>query len=317
MKKILVAGGAGYMGHRLVPALIARNYDVTVVDPLWFMTYKLHGVRLLADSMMRLKWEDLKGYDATIFMAGMSSRPLCDACADQALSSNVAAPAYLAYLSKKAAVPRFIYASTVSVYGNTLNDVSREEDSIITQELYGMSKIMGEKASIYLADDTFSVIALRKGTLSGYSPRMRLDLIVNAMFKSALVKGEITVMRSPDLWRPILSVKDATHAYIQAIEAPKEVSGVFNIASGNYTIGEIAESIQNAVGGEIIVQGGDDDRNYKVSIEKSADVLSFRPEQKIDDIVKELIEFKHEFSDWSNPAYYNINAASVVKKEKI
>lgn len=315
-KKILIAGGAGYMGHRLVPALIERDYDVTVVDLLWFQPCRLGDVRLFVDDVMNLTCEDLKEYNTVIFMAGMSSRPLCDACSDQAFTSNTAAPAQLAYLSKKAGVSRYIYASTVSVYGSTANEISREDDAIITQELYGMSKIMGEKAVMHLADNKFSVIALRKGTLSGYSPRMRLDLIVNAMFKSALTTGKISVMRSPDLYRPILSVKDAAHAYIQAIEAPEEMSGVFNVASGDYTIGEIAESVQREVGGKIVVEHGDDNRNYKMSLMKTEEILLFRPKQNIQDIVRELSEFKSEFDDWDNPVYFNINAANTVKKGK-
>ena len=94
-----------------------------------------------------------------------------------------------------------------------------------------------------LVDDHFSVIALRKGTISGYSPRMRLDLIVNTMFKCALRDGAITI-NNPTIWRPILAIEDAISAYVRAVEAHENISGLFNIASGNYTVGEVGDLVK-------------------------------------------------------------------------
>ncbi len=103
---------------------------------------------------------------------------------------------------------------------------------------YGISKLQGEQAATQLADDDFSVIALRKGTVSGYSPRMRFDLIINTMFRNAVRENVITV-NNPSIWRPILSIEDAATAYIRAVEANYKLSGIFNVASGNYTVGEV------------------------------------------------------------------------------
>src|ERR1700730_11644845 len=91
----------------------------------------------------------------------------------------------------------------------------------------------GEQAVMNPQSDDFSVISLRKGTVSGCSPRMRLDLIVNTMFKNGVHNREITV-NNPSIWRPIMSIEDATNAYVRAIEASQKISGIFNIASGNY-----------------------------------------------------------------------------------
>ena len=96
-----------------------------------------------------------------------------------------------------------------------------------------------------LADENFSVISLRKGTISGYSPRMRFDLIINTMFKNAMRDHVITV-NNPSIWRPILSIEDAATAYIRAVEANHEISGIFNIASGNYTVGEVADLVKRS-----------------------------------------------------------------------
>jgi nucleoside-diphosphate-sugar epimerase len=96
-----------------------------------------------------------------------------------------------------------------------------------------------------LMSDEFSVISLRKGTISGYSPRMRLDLLINTMFKSAMRDRVITV-NNPSIWRPILDIDDACTAYIRAIEANRNISGVFNVASGNHTVGEVADLVKSA-----------------------------------------------------------------------
>ena len=90
------------------------------------------------------------------------------------------------------------------------------------------------------------MISLRKGTISGYSPRMRLDLIVNTMFKNGVRNREITV-NNPSIWRPILSIEDATNGYVRAIEASDRISGIFNIASGNYTVGEVGDLVKMAI----------------------------------------------------------------------
>src|SRR5690606_19617743 len=111
---------------------------------------------------------------------------------------------------------------------------------------YGISKLQGESAALQLRDDSFSVIALRKGTVSGYSPRMRLDLVVNALFRTSVTEGVIRV-NNPAIWRPILSMQDAVSAYVRAIECRPSISGIFNIASGNYTLGEVGDQVRDGV----------------------------------------------------------------------
>jgi len=162
-----------------------------------------------------------------------------------------------------------------------------------------------------LLDENFSVIALRKGTISGYSPRMRFDLIVNAMFRSALQNGVITI-NNPSIWRPILAIEDAISAYTRAIEAHESISGIFNIASGNYTVGEVGDLVKSEVDEQLglkvnlIIRHIQDLRNYKVSFEKAKNVLSFHPRHEVRCIVRHLIKHLSGFSDWDNPTYSNI-----------
>src|SRR5215469_4608537 len=244
--RILIAGGAGYVGSALIPKLLERGYDVDVVDLFWFGNSLPPEVNIINRDIFDLQVEDLKDYDQVLFLAGLSNDPMAEYSPSKNFVYNAAAPAYLAYTAKKAGVKRYIYASSCSVYGYTVNELYDETRPVSSSYPYGISKLQGEQAVMNLANDDFSVIALRKGTISGYSPRMRLDLIVNTMFKCALRDGAITI-NNPTIWRPILAMEDAISAYIRAIEAHEKISGIFNIASGNYTVGEVGDLVKNEI----------------------------------------------------------------------
>jgi nucleoside-diphosphate-sugar epimerase len=164
-----------------------------------------------------------------------------------------------------------------------------------------------------LIKDSFSVISLRKGTISGYSPRMRFDLIINTMFKTAMKDHTITV-NNPSIWRPILSIEDAATAYVRAIEANYGISGIFNVASGNYTVGEVADLVKGTIEERLSIRLNlcikhmEDFRNYKVSIEKAKNVLSFHPGGDVKSIVGSLIDNMKNYEAWDNPLYSNIES---------
>jgi nucleoside-diphosphate-sugar epimerase len=183
---------------------------------------------------------------------------------------------------------------------------------------YGISKLQGENSIMQLVDDSFSAISLRQGTVCGYSPRMRLDLVINTMFKTAMVNGEITV-NNPAIWRPILSIQDAVDAYTRAIEVDYEISGVFNVASGNYTVGELADVVMDIVNEKlgkqikVNIKHIKDFRNYKVTVDKARNILSFKPKRSAEHIVMNLIDNLGAFKDFDNPNYYNIEVFKSLK----
>lgn len=309
--KILIVGGAGYIGSYLIPKLLERDYEIDVIDLFWFGNHLPKEVNTITKNIFELKQEDVKKYETVIFLAGLSNDPMAEFSPADNFISNSAAPAFLAYISKQAGVKRFIYASSCSVYGYTVDKLYDEESPAISNYPYGISKLQGERSVIQMIDDNFSVIALRQGTVSGYSPRMRLDLVVNTMFKTALEKGFINV-NNPAIWRPILSIKDAATAYIRAIEANDTISGVFNVASGNYTVGEIGDLVKSGINKhlnkdvKLNIKHIQDYRNYKVSIDKAKKVLSFHPKYDVEDIIKDLVDNLDKFKDFDNPNYYNI-----------
>ena len=309
--KLLIAGGGGYVGSALIPKLLDRGYKVDVVDLFWFGNHLPRQVGILNKDIFQISEEDLELYDQVIFLAGLSNDPMAEYSPSKNFVFNAAAPSYLAYVAKKARVKRYIYASSCSVYGYTENELYDETQPVSSSYPYGISKLQGEQAALQLADDDFSVVALRKGTISGYSPRMRFDLIINTMFKNAMKDRTITI-NNPSIWRPILSIQDATTAYIRAIEANHRISGVFNVASGNYTVGEVGDLVKSAIEERLgmsihlVIKHIQDFRNYKVSIEKAKNVLSFHPSHDLKSIVGDLIENMGKFQDWDNPAYSNI-----------
>ena len=309
--KILVIGGAGYIGSSLVPRLVERGYDVHVVDLLWFGNSLPKDISVERRDASTLGESDLKGFDQVIFLAGLSNDPMAEYSPARNFHENGAIPAYLSWIAKKVGVKRFIYGGTCSVYGYTLNELFDETQPAQSSYPYGISKLVGEYGCLQQNGNGFSVVCFRQGTVSGYSPRMRFDLIVDTMFKSAIVNGRIRV-NNPAIWRPILSVKDAATAYIRAVESPDEVSGIFNIASGNFTVGEVADIVNDGLyknfnkRADLEVLNVKDFRNYKVSTKKAADVLSFKPQFSIGDIIDELATKLEEFGDFSASNYYNI-----------
>jgi nucleoside-diphosphate-sugar epimerase len=307
--KILLAGGCGYVGTMLHNHL-KEKHDITIVDLQWFGN-KTDCNKIIKKDIFDLKQEDLIGFDTVVFIAGLSNDPMADFSPSENFIQNSACPSYLSYISKKARVKKFIYASSCSVYGFSDERFSTEEDPTFTQHPYGISKLQGERGVLQIADDNFKVIALRKGTVCGYSPRMRLDLVLNIMFKHAITTGIITV-NNPEIWRPILSIQDAVQAYTNAIETDTP-SGTYNICSGNYQIKELAqivkEEIENVSNKQIQINtlNIQDVRNYKVSWEKAKNLLNFNPQYSAKNIIKNLIENYNIFSDFDNDIYYNIN----------
>src|SRR6202158_5897512 len=124
--KILVAGGAGYLGSTLIPKLLERGYKVDVVDLFWFGNHLPRQVGILNKDIFHLGEEDLERYDQVVFLAGLSNDPMAEYSPSKNFIFNAAAPAYLAYIAKAASVKRFIYASSCSVYGYTENELYDE-----------------------------------------------------------------------------------------------------------------------------------------------------------------------------------------------
>lgn len=309
--RILAAGGAGYIGSVLVPMLQEHGYDVDVADLLWFGNHLPDGTSIIQKDLFTLTDADLKGYDQVIFLAGLSNDPMAEFDPAMNFIQNGALPSYLAFQAKRAGVRRFVYASSCSVYGYTVNELYNEDAPVTCAYPYGISKLAGEHGVLQLQDDTFSTICLRQGTVCGHSPRMRFDLIINTMFKCALLDGVITV-NNPSIWRPLLDVRDTASAFLRAVQADKAISGVFNVAKDNFTVGQVADFVKDEVEActgrkvRIAIKDVQDFRNYKVTCERAKTYLGFQPKYEVTDITRSLYEHVEAYGDLGQARYYNI-----------
>ncbi len=311
--RVLVTGGAGYIGSVLVPMLLERGHQVRVLDSGFFGTDHLPSqAELVIGDILEMREEWLEGMEAVIHLAALSNDPMADFSPRLNYEINAAGAALVAQYAKRCGVPRFIMGSTCSVYGFTEEQEVDEDWPSRPQYPYAISKLMAERALQCLADDSFRTIVLRKGTVIGWSPRMRYDLVANTMVKTALSEGRIMV-RSVRLWRPVLDVWDAALAYVKALEAADHITGVFNVAYDNFTIGQIAEEVQAALrerGIEVSVIYDDqpDVRNYRVSTRRAREVLGIAPTISVRESAGLMVDkvLSGINADFANPRYYNI-----------
>jgi nucleoside-diphosphate-sugar epimerase len=310
-KKVLVIGGAGYVGSRLVEHLSKQKFKTEVFDTFWFGNFLPNHIKIKKIDALNLTEEELLGFESVIFLAGVSNDPMAEFSPRLNFIGNLSTPIHVALMCKRVGVKRFIFASSCSVYGYTPNQNMTEQDNALTETPYGLSKLASEKALMNLASKNFSVICLRKGTISGYSPRLRFDLLLNTMYKSAFTTGVIQV-NDGEVWRPLLGISDAINAYTNVLELEDGVSGVYNIASGNYTIGELAlntqqfflETFKKRV--SIRHNGFSDIRNYRVDLAKSKTEINFAPIDTPFSILSELQNGTKNVKDYDYEGYYNI-----------
>ncbi len=295
--KVLVTGGAGYIGSTLVRLLLERGYDVTVLDRLFFGIEPLNDVKdqikIIKDD---IRWFDpniLEGVDAVLDLAALPNDPTCELEPEKAMDINYRGRVRVANLAKKKGVERYVLASTCSVYGFQPGLLS-EESPVNPLTVYAKASYMAEKDTLQLADDKFTVTALRQATVYGLSYRMRFDLAVNGMVRALFKTGKIRIMRDGTQWRPFIHVKDTSMAFITVIEAdPELVNGqVFNVGSDeqNIQIFNLAKTVAEACGQEFNYEwyGSPDRRSYRVSFKKIRNMLRFTSQYTIADGAREV-----------------------------
>ena len=320
IKRVLVVGGAGFLGSVLVKKLLDEGYRVRVLDNL------MYGWQPIRHFLQNKKFQSVKGdmrdisvlvqalkkVDVVINLAAIVGDPACKASPSATIETNYLANKILAEACKYNQINRFIFASTCSVYGCSEN-AADETSKLNPLSLYTRSKIHSEEGILSLEDGNFSPTIFRMATLYGYSPRMRFDLVVNTMVKDAFYNGKIMVHGGGTQWRPLLAVNDGADAYVKCLEAPLEdVKGeIFNLGSEkqNYRILDIAQKVQKLLPGTEILFDAElyDARDYFVSFEKIRKRLGFCSEIDIDSAI---LEIKHAmesnlFSDADHSKYYN------------
>jgi nucleoside-diphosphate-sugar epimerase len=256
-----------------------------------------------------------------INLGGLSNDPTAEYNPQANIEMNTLATQKLADFCVANGVRRYVFASSCSIYdrgvGNESADVLLDETSEVDpRAAYSSSKREAEKLLLEMVSDTFCPVILRKGTVYGFSPRMRYDLVVNTFVKSALLTGKMTLHYGGEMWRPLVDVRDVARAYIASLEAPEEkVKGeIFNVSFHNVRISELALRVRSALReigfeAEIVPDYGYHGvRSYRVSSAKIQRVLDFKPKVTIEESVKDMVKQiqKYGYTDYDNPRYYNI-----------
>jgi len=303
MKKVLITGGAGYVGSLLTPTLLDAGYEVVVYDALFFGDEALpkeHANLRIIKADIRdtaILKDACQGVDTLLHLACISNDPSFEL--DESLSTSINYECFepMVIAAKEAGVKRFVYCSSSSVYGvSELPDVT-EDHPLVPLTLYNKYKGMCEPLLWKHMADDFECVAIRPATLCGYSPRMRLDLSVNILTAHAYNRRKITVFGGKQL-RPNLHIKDMVAVYQLMIEAPKEkIHGeTFNIGYQNYSIGDIAKIVKKVVEEEfpekkpIVIEAtpSDDNRSYHINSDKIKRILDFTPKFSLEDAVRDI-----------------------------
>jgi len=319
-KRVLVTGGAGYIGSILVDRLLQDGYKVIILDKLMFGVEPLkHFLKNpnpnLAVIVGDIQNEDdvqraLDNSDAVIHLAAIVGDPACAADSELAVNVNFNATVRLADLCKKSKIRRFVFASTCSVYGMGRTEVLTEDAEVNPVSLYAETRLYGERGILSLADRHFSPVLLRLGTLFGLSPRMRFDIIVNYLTQKAVREKKISIFGG-EQWRPLLHVQDAARAFQLAMESPLEkvANQIFNVGLANLKIKEIGRVIQKNIPEAEVdqMEKFEDKRSYNVSFEKIKSILGFQAESGIDGGIRQIVAALKDgtIPDPTDRIYYN------------
>lgn len=321
---IVIPGGAGYVGAVLVPKLLDAGHKVTVLDLF------LYGEDVLPDHPnlttikgdmrdMSLVAKALEGSDAVIHLACISNDPSFEL--DPNLGKSINYDCFRPFVkeAKKAGVKRFIYASSSSVYGIKDDPEVTEDLSLEPLTDYSKFKVMCEQVLTEEREPGFTTLIIRPATVCGYSPRQRLDVIVNILTNHAVNNRKVKVFGGEQR-RPNIHIEDMTDLYCYAMTLPDEKidGGIYNAGYENHKVMELGRMVQQAVGEDVdlVVEPTDDNRSYHVSSAKVQEELGFEPSHTIEQAVQGLAEAMQDGrlpDSMNDERYFNIKTMQSVE----
>jgi nucleoside-diphosphate-sugar epimerase len=327
---LLVAGGAGYIGCVLVPKLLERGYRVRVLDRLYFGEEGLASVRdridVVVSDVRELPADALDGIDGVINLSGLSNDPTAEFNPEANWQMNAVATESLGRECLERDIERYVFASSCSLYDGMAPGMHAEGADIQPRAAYATSKRYGELRLVELAADGLCPVILRNGTVYGWSPRMRFDLVVNTFVKDALLTGTLKLHGGGWVWRPLVDICDCADALIAAYEAPTEkVRGeIFNVVHSNYQIRELAMIVAGSVQltGRTVqleeVPAPELMRDYECANAKLSTVLGFIPRRSVLEAVSDLLQriAGADLAGLTDPRCYNIRWLELLSEVK-
>lgn len=295
---IFITGGAGYVGAKLVPKLLTMGCKVTVLDLMIYGQHVLpkhENLKIIKGDIrdINLLRMHLLGHDSVIHLACISNDPSFELNPQLGKSINLDAFEPLVKISKDSGVRRFIYASSSSVYGIKKEKNVHEEMTLEPLTDYSKFKADCERILAKYQSETFSTVTIRPATVCGYSPRQRLDVVVNILTNLAYHNREITIFGGEQL-RPNIHIDDMVQAYVTLLEAPVEkIAGkIFNAGYENQTVIELADTVKSVVGSDVklIKIPSNDDRSYHISSDLIKRELGFVATHTIKEAVEDIVK---------------------------
>jgi len=320
ISRILVIGGAGYIGSALVERLLELGYRVRVLD---LLVYGDAAISEFYDhpyfTLVRGDFRHIdtvvsasKGMDAVVHLGAIVGDSACSLDQDLTVEINLQATGNIAEVGKGFGVKRFVFASTCSVYGAS-DEILDERSALNPISLYARTKIESEKMLLSLTDGTFAPTILRFGTVYGLSGRPRFDLVVNLLTAKAVQDGAVGIFGGKQ-WRPLVHVRDVAEAIVLTLQAPPDnVRGqIFNVGSNeqNYQIADLGPIIKEMVPTtRVVTQPTEDNRNYRVCFDRISNMLNFQPRYTVRDGVQEIIDAfaTGKITDYQDPRYSNFH----------
>jgi len=323
-RRVLLIGGAGYIGSSLLPRMLQHGYRVRLMDA--FVYGEAPIAKYLGHDRLEVMRADfrnvhdvvyaMRDVEAVIHLGAIVGDPACALDRDLTVEVNLLATRMIAEVAKASGVRKFVFASTCSVYGAS-RELLDERSVLNPVSLYARSKIACERVLLSLHDASFSPVILRFGTVYGLSGRTRFDLVVNLLAAKAICDGKITVF-GRNQWRPFLHVHDAGRAVLAVLEAREAQLRdiIFNAGSNeqNYTLGEVGQIIHGMVPtAELIsTDSAADPRNYRVDFSRIRRVLNFFPEYTVEQGVQQVMDAiaSGAVADYRDPKYSNVKLLS-------
>jgi len=320
--RVLVTGHRGYLGAELVPFLRRAGHEVVGLDAGYFDACDFGAapddVAALDVDLRDVRPADCAGFDAVLHLAALSNDPLGDLNPGVTYEINHAGSLRLARAAKDAGVPRFVFASSCSLYGAGGDEALDESAMFQPVTPYGESKVLVERDVSLLADGSFSPVYLRNATAYGVSRRLRADIVVNNLVGHAFTTGKVLLQSDGTPWRPLVHLQDIAAAFLAALEAPRERvhDQAFNVGrSGeNYRIRDVAQMVAEVVPEcEVAFASGAsaDIRNYQVDFSKiERELPGYAPRWRLREGIEELYQAYRRQGltrdEFLGPRYYRL-----------
>ena len=336
LMRVLVTGGAGYIGAVLCRELLAVGHAVVVLDRFFWGREALAGldVTCVSGDLRALEPAWFDGVEAVCHLGGLSNDPTAEYNTAANWEMNAVATARLVETCKARGIRRFTFASSASIYDTDANEREIERSPIMCDETtevrprgaYSLSKRRAEETILGACDDTFLPVVFRQGTVYGYSPRMRFDLVVNTFIKDAVLKRRLFLHGGGWMWRPLVDVVDVARAHVAALAAPEtSVAGqIYNVMEENYQIRQLAMLVAGSlslVEPKIPVELVETPapalvRNYRMSNAKLTRTLDFTPSRTVLESIRDMLQRLplHDPAELADSRFYNIAWMSLLER---